>query len=132
MHLAEVQAFDAEGELIAPSGAEMHSFGFGVNAEFHVPGNCIDGDLDTICHSAGDGTEEFLRVDFVVDVGRLSTISVANMASCCQSRIVGAKVHVAMGRPGSNAEAREVAVWTGEIEGGAPEYTFEPTSEITC
>jgi hypothetical protein len=52
-------------------------------------------------------------------------------ATAC-SRIVGAKVHVAMGRPGSNAEAREVAVWTGEIEAGAPEYTFEPTSEITC
>ncbi|GMI36463.1 hypothetical protein TeGR_g12582 [Tetraparma gracilis] len=121
--LAEVRAFDSAGALIAPSGAEMYSFGWG-----GIPENCIDGDLTNYCHVGDDDGNEYLRVDYATDVATLSTIEVTNRADCCQDRIVGAKVYVVMGQPGSNEEARESALWTGEFTSVSAAYTFTPAA----
>jgi hypothetical protein len=122
--LAEVRAFDSVGTLIAPTGAEMYSSGWG-----GIPENCIDGHLTNMCHvRGGDDGNDYLRVDYATDVATLSTIEVTNRADCCQDRIVGAKVYVAMGRPGSNEEARELALWTGEFTSIFAAYTFTPAA----
>jgi hypothetical protein len=125
--LAEVAAFDSEGGLIGATGVEMYSWGWG-----GVPENCIDGDLTNYCHVGGNEGAEWLRVDYATDVGVLSTVRVTNRVDCCQERIAGAKVYVGMGRPGSNEEGREAALWTGEVgEGGEGEYTFE-VGGVSC
>ncbi|GMI53358.1 hypothetical protein TeGR_g8605 [Tetraparma gracilis] len=121
--LAEVRAFDSAGTLIAPSGVEMYSFGWG-----GIPENCIDGDLTNYCHVGGDDGKEYLRVDYATDVATLSTVEVTNRADCCQDRIVGAKVYVVMGRTGSNEQARESALWTGEFTSIHAAYTFTPAA----
>jgi hypothetical protein len=125
--LAEVAAFDSEGGLIAPTGAEMYSFGWG-----GVPENCIDGNLTNWCHVGGDEGVEWLRVDYETAVGMLSTVRVTNRVDCCKERIAGARVYVGMGRPESNEEGREGALWTGEVvEGWGAEYTFD-VGGVSC
>ncbi|GMI32928.1 hypothetical protein TeGR_g15296, partial [Tetraparma gracilis] len=132
LNLAEVQALDSEGNLIAPSGTS----GYDAMSTPFPASNCIDGDMISICHSTGTGPEHYLRVDYSTDINALASITVENRhsgngsPSCghCQNRIVGAKVHVAPGQPSSYTEARASALWTGDFSSSSPRYTFSPTA----
>ena len=58
-----------------------------------VPGNAIDGNLDTGSHSADDDPNKWLEVELDQDYV-LKEILVHNRANCCDERIVGVVVKV--------------------------------------
>jgi hypothetical protein len=95
-------------------------------------GNCIDGNMDIICHSAGTGPEEYLRVDYVGDIADLASIVVTNRADCCHDRIVGGRIHVNLGQPSSNTAAAGSALWSETFTAGLPSFTFSPPLTLAC
>ncbi|GMI20659.1 hypothetical protein TeGR_g9858, partial [Tetraparma gracilis] len=128
INLSEVQAFDSTGAIIVPTGVAMSS----EHSPQYSAENCIDGDLESMCHSKYD--EEYLRVDYAGDVSSLANIVVTNRNDgndCCEGRIVGATIRVVVGRPASNALASASALWEAEFTDSAPVYNFAPAS-LSC
>jgi hypothetical protein len=141
INLAEVQAFNKDGALIQPAGAEMYSTYVEFHTgQFHRAEQCIDrisaGSLN-FCHSAGFGAEEYLRVDYEADISTLGKVMITNRGieppnSDFRYRIMGANVHVTPGRAASNTEAQASALWTSTINYGLATYTFEIDKVFVC
>ncbi|GMI38872.1 hypothetical protein TeGR_g9783 [Tetraparma gracilis] len=92
---------------------------------------CIDGDMGNICHSAGTGAEEYLRVDYSGLLAGLASIVVTNRPGQPQ-RIVGARIHVNLGQPSSNTAAAASALWSDDFTSASSSFTFSPPPTLTC
>jgi hypothetical protein len=154
INLAEVQAFNKDGALIQPAGAEMYSWYVEpVVGQAHAAEQCIDritaGPLN-FCHSAGWGPEEYLRVDYEADISTLGKVVITNRLddepgyyangyyydpedpNGFWDRIVDANVHVTPGRAASNTDAQASALWTSTINSVQATHTFEIDKVLVC
>ncbi len=90
LQVAELQAFNFGAFNVAASANGGVASGSSVYAGFSTPDKAIDGNTggdyytDTIFHSAGGGSGEFLDVTFAA--ANLSSLSIFGRTDCCGAR----------------------------------------------
>ena len=92
LNLGEVQLLDSNNNIIPATSATLSSTGHG-----WVASRCIDGNIETICHS-NYRANDYLRIDYdnADDsfLNRLASIRIYNRQDGWQERIVGATIYV--------------------------------------
>ena len=90
LQVAELQAFNFGALNVAASANGGVASGSSVYAAYSTPDKAIDGNIggnyysDTIFHSAGGGSGEFLDVTFAA--ANLSSLSIFGRTDCCGAR----------------------------------------------
>lgn len=90
LHPAEIRLFKASG--LQYSSSEL-AITMSSSHPDHPPGYCLDGDVDTFCHSADTDSNAWLNVAYVCTNG-LSKVQVVSRRYCCQHTILQYRMHV--------------------------------------
>ena len=120
INLAEVQAFDSDGNLINASGAAMSSVYY--NSYYpkanHKASVCVDGNtaLSNFCHTKGSDADPWLRIDYK-NAAPIAKIIVHNRNGY-EGRIVGARISISTDAGGTPIE------WESTFYAEQAIYTF--------
>lgn len=120
INLAEVQAYDAAGSLVAAIDVQMSTT---YSASFSAS-KCTDGDKTSgsTCHTkdGGQDPDPWLLIAYPIEV-TIAKIVVTNRVDCCQDRITGAAIAVTTGEDDNHAQ---LTLWSSVFTGEHDTYTF--------
>ena len=113
LNLQEITAYTIEGYEISAASCTMDSQHTSFSAS-----NCIDGDLDTMCHNNNGGYNGWLEVDLGAQYN-IGVVEVYNRQYCCSDRIDGALLQL-----WSDSSQTGTLLWEQQFDMDEEDYPF--------
>ena len=111
LNLAEIDVSDEHESLTLVDG----TLGSIYNGDEYPASNCNDDDLTNFCHTACDGSNDWVRFKFETSSPTL-TVTVTNRVDCCDDRINGGSIEI--------LDANMNVISTQAIDSTESSYTF--------
>ena len=103
INIAEIQAFDSNGNLIQPASASYSDEGL----SGFPTSNSIDGNMDNFAHTT-DARDNFIQVSYSSPV-QVSQIVITNRKDCCKDRMIGTHLQL-FSKPGGTPDVADIPI----------------------
>ena len=112
LNLSGVEAYDKYNNLIPPKKATMSS----LYSTKYTAENCIDGDINTFCHTSAGDDQPSLTIEYEGNV-EIHKIKVYNRQNCCKDRIVDGSIFI--------MNSSKEQMWGSKFSKQEDEYIFD-------